>query len=399
MNYLELAKYQIRKKANILSVIIITIALCFIFVLSTYKESVNNRLLYDNKYNIANRTLDIINNEIPKEEMLEKLKDLDHVVDIGYSAYYNDFLKIDEFKTDIFTGYIFFIAVDNNALPEIIEGTNFPDNDGYYMICPKSFYPGTKNDEKNYSLKDSFNINSYLNKEVHTSYVGYAAFDSNTPDKYKYDMNLKVVGIYQNSIYDSDENVCYINKKASQVIEDNIYKDVTSQYMSEDIYVIVDHPDNMDLLKKEITERGFYYTERTFIDNQYLDNVNLITTTIINFITILVFILIFLMLEKDFRDYRKYYKLMAYLGFHKSDIRKTYITSSIIKLLFCLSLAIILTILTFIIFHIILNYYPFLLGKMRLVYSFRSVLIMIGVLLLALLINVLANYKSVDFYK
>ena len=136
-----------------------------------------------------------------------------------------------------------------------------------------------------------------------------------------------------------------------------------------------------------------------FIDTSYLDNVNLITTTIINFITILVFILIFLMLEKDFRDYRKYYKLMTYLGFHKSDIRKTYITSSIIKLLFCISLAIILTIIAFIIFHIILYYRPFILGKMRLVYSFRSVLIMIGVLLLALLINVLANYKSVDFNK
>ena len=90
---------------------------------------------------------------------------------------------------------------------------------------------------------------------------------------------------------------------------------------------------------------------------------------------------------------------MAYLGFHKSDIRKTYITSSIIKLLFCISLAIILTIIAFIIFHIILYYRPFILGKMRLVYSFRSVLIMVGVLLLALLINVLANYKSVNFYK
>ena len=32
--------------------------------------------------------------------MLEKLKDLDHVVDIGYSAYYNDFLKIT--KKDFF---------------------------------------------------------------------------------------------------------------------------------------------------------------------------------------------------------------------------------------------------------------------------------------------------------
>ena len=142
---------------------------------------------------------------------------------------------------------------------------------------------------------------------------------------------------------------------------------------------------------------GLIVREMAFIDTSYLDNVNLITTTIINFITILVFILIFLMLEKDFKESKKYYRLMAYLGFHKSDIRKTYITSSIIKLLFCISLAIILTIIAFIIFHIILYYRPFILGKMRLVYSFRSVLIMIGVLLLALLINVLANYKSVDF--
>ena len=396
--YLELAKYQIRKKSNILSVIIITIALSFVFIIATYKESVNNRLLNDVNEYIYYRSFMVGSEGYNEEELMNTLYNIDHVIDVYYTNYFQAYVDINDFKTEEFNGGIELLAVGNRALPEIVEGTNFPDDDGYYLICPEDFYPTTAEENiEGLALKDRFDIKSYLNKNVYMSYTG-DAYNSSNPDKYKYDMNLKVIGLYKNSIYRPDINVCYTNKKVLTEYWDNVLTDITDyERFSDSIRVTINSAKNVDTVLKEMEDLGLIVREMAFIDTSYLDNVNLITTTIINFITILVFILIFLMLEKDFKESKKYYRLMAYLGFHKSDIRKTYITSSIIKLLFCISLAIILTIIAFIIFHIILYYRPFILGKMRLVYSFRSVLIMVGVLLLALLINVLANYKSVDF--
>ena len=384
INY-NLLKIQLRKKINIFSILVISISMCFVLILCSYKASVQ-KSINDSLNDLSFRSLSISSEKHVDQEKKSILENIEHVTNVSYEYYYRTSLKTEEFKNDKLEGSFEIISANNKTIPQIVKGTNFPDNDDYYMVCPENFYPGNFDNYANFSDKDRIDLDKYLNKQM--------IFNSNEKN-----FNIKLIGIYQNSDYNLDEYLCYVNEKTMIDIMDNYYNSIQSdQFDLENqtgFIINIDDAKNLESVKTELSQLGYNYKPIAYIAYDIIDNTVKPINKIIPTILILVFILIFILLEKDFKEDKKFYKLLSYLGYNNKYVIKIYTISSILKLLFCLFLSILLTSVGYIIFLIILKYHPFIFGKYRLILDIKSIIYIIGVLMLTLLLSIILNKRDV----
>ena len=140
INYLKLTFFQLRKKSNIINAILVSLAILVVIGSNSYKKMYNNFQLNDSKNYLATYMLQVDKREdLTNEENYNTLKNIENVTNISYMYEFSDVIHSDLFKTDKFSGDIQIYNSSNESLPEIVKGTNFPDNDGYYMVCPINF--------------------------------------------------------------------------------------------------------------------------------------------------------------------------------------------------------------------------------------------------------------------
>ena len=398
--YFNLAQFELRKKSNIFSIIMISLAICFVVVLCSYKKTQDNYYTNDVFNGYYYRLLNVEKKDKNKEEAIKELKRLAHVTNAIYSPFFQNGAASNNLKNDRLNGGVWFIASNNESLPQIISGTNFPDDENYYMICPKNFFPGNTEEMTNIKTSDTFPISSYLNQIFSFDYYGKMY---NGTSAYKYKIDIKLVGIYENNKYFTDEDTCYVNEKTLKDFVINVYKDDIDEKTGKNnltyqtgITIVIDDYRNLESVKQELEKLGYDYSPMAFLDfaniNSMYSNIN----AILIFIVILMFLLIFLLLEKDFKENREYYQLLHYLGYYKKEIRKVYVLASVIKLFFCLFMGIIISLFLLLVVFFFLQHYPYLLGKINFEYSFVSVLFVILSLIISLLVNVLLNIKVVN---
>ena len=309
---------------------------------------------------------------------------------------YSSVISSDLFKTDKFKGDIQIYNSSNESLPEIVKGTNFPDDDGYYMVCPVNFYPESLTNIKYYSKKDNLDLTPFLGNEI-TFHYNALLYSVNPDDKYKFTIPIKLVGLYKNADNYYDESECYVNRKTIHDITKNEYSDLQEDYTYQ-----VTHPvyalnltsfENLETVEKKLERLGFNYNRMFYFDENETQKINNTADLVCNIAIVIIFIFIFLIFQKDYYEDKEYYKQLNVIGFNSTEIRSVYCTYLFIKTFVYLLSALIITILFIVIIKVITNNYPFILSKLRVLYSFDGISAVLLIFAFNLLLCLVINHR------
>ena len=392
INYLKLTFFQLRKKSNIINAILVSLAILVVIGSNSYKKMYNNFQLNDSKNYLATYMLQVDKREdLTNEENYNTLKNIENVTNISYMYEFSDVIHSDLFKTDKFSGDIQIYNSSNESLPEIVKGTNFPDNDGYYMVCPINFYPESLNNIKYYSKKDNFNLDSYLGKEIVFDYNGYM-FSRNLDDKYKFEIPIKLVGLYKNANNYYDESECYVNKKTIHDITKNEYTDLEEDYVyqiNHPVYALnVSSYEEVEKVEMSLEKSGYNYNRMFYFDENETQQINNTADLVYNIAIVIIFIFIFLVFQKDYYEDKEYYRQLNVLGFNLKEIKIIYFISLLIKVFVYFLFVLVITIISMLVIKILTINYPFILSKLRVLYSFDG----IASVILIFIFNVLLSF-------
>lgn len=372
----DLVRFQLRKKTNILSILIIGIAMSITIINYVNNESEKNMYENDVFDALEYRTLRVGKENDDNSNYIDELEKKEHINIASYSFEYFGFgVTVDEFNKGKLTGEFRIIPANNDSLPKIVDGTNFPDDDNYYMICPENFYPVSA-ELKNFSIFDKLNISKYIGKEISARYIGMRYFNYNDPTNVFY-TRLKVIGTYKNNDYNIDEYTCYVNKKAMHKMVLNQYIDDEENYelqKSQGFVIEIDSKDNIDIVTKELESEGYYVEPTVYFDEEGLKEIQNQTNKISIPLIIIVVVLIVIILEKDYLENKDYYRELNILGYNKGNIRKVYLLSNFIKILLCIILGIILSSVICGLAYLLLKIYPFMMFKYRVVIPYGDII-------------------------
>ena len=143
----------LREKRKVIYFGVILLFVILSLSLFVYRFNTNKMMEYSIENNIGFNTLaffpKILNenvSEVTKEELNEMIesdiidiKNLEHVVDVYRSGYY-DFVAISDFKNDFLDGTLTLIRGNENTLPDIVAGRSFNSDESGVAICPVHFF-------------------------------------------------------------------------------------------------------------------------------------------------------------------------------------------------------------------------------------------------------------------
>lgn len=421
-------KFQIRKKSTIVYGVMIALVFILVLFFSSYSKSAINFLnsdIYDsrdyNEFVIKGKgncggdevvihpdgTIegsledDKENTQDVKDEYLittledaDKLKEelykIDHVANILNIFAYWDVISSDEFKGNGLDGNVEIYAANNKSLPEIVYGTNFPDEDGNYMICPENFYPTSDIYSNNYITSFSkINIKKYLNKKVKFNYLSRW----NTQ---KFDIEFEIVGFYKNNKTHYDEDSCYIPNNAFKRMAKNIWVDdvdketgISNIYIQTILFLQVDEAKNVEFVKKELDNMNVCYLPTTVVEPSSIINVQNNMEKYVKVTFLLLVITLIIIFRIQFENDIKKYRLLSYLGYKKSQI----VIINTFSILIQFVLSIIISLIVLLAFGLLANYildiFPFLFNKWRVIVDFNSVMYIPFMILISMIISVL----------
>lgn len=395
--------FQLRNKMTLYNIIFLTTMTLLMIFLFTYKETIKNYLdvdIYNSTFTkfFANKITEDNHTWTTKEldNMQQEIKEIPHVKFMTYQYAFGTTFQIPEFTNSTLNGYITGYAASNDTLPEIVKGTNFPDDNGNYLICPENFYPTSVYLDKNKLTKeDKVNIDAYLNKKITLDFDTFKGVHQNT--------EFELIGLYKNDKNNFDEDVCYINRSSMIEIGKKLYEGDIDEVSGENtineqtqIFVQIDSFENTEFVKKELQNLGYVVDDAFYFD---ATNLNKITKKLDIFIgmSIICIIIIEILLFNNFKiENENNFNLLYVLGYKKKNILFTYIFSNLIQIITSLIISLILLLLALIIIHIILSIHPFIFSKYRICLNFSSALIIIGITIFSSLINYFTIRKKIN---
>ena len=397
MNIYLAFKYLYRNKRRKITLIIVIVLLVLCVMVNSYRESIINYLNYAMYKSIDGKILSVSSYEYRSEEERKKVLAVDHVQEVFFAN--GSFTKIlnTEFKTEISNGDINAHVASNNTLPKIINGTNFPDSENNYLICPEKFYPIVSLDkQKSISTKDFIDLSDYLNKKITFKYFApYAKEVGNYVN-----MDFILIGLYENNEYDLDYATCYTQENSiyqifygqeTLGIEDfGIENEISLQ---KGFFVQVDDKRNVSKVIEALTALKYEVEPVIQLDEVYIKNLNESITFFSVLILILSLIMILVLLKKDFIENKKYYKLLKCLGYRSKDIQKIEFFSGLLNVSAGFIITIILAFFVKIFLLVVTYFRPFIFNKMKILISFKEVGLIYLCILLILIFRTLI-YKD-----
>ncbi len=345
--YLAL-RYQFRYKSNIFISIIIGIVMFITIVIATYNSSAIDYM--NNDYSYYYKLLVIGNNDEDYDKVIDELSSIEHVnMAIRYEMH-RSLQHHSALERENLDGNIEIFFANNETLPEIVAGTNFPDDDGNYLICPENFYPyGNWEDLKYMSITSKIDTEDYLNQTFTFNYISHNGTN-------KFSIEFKVIGLYKNSDYDYDENVCYTKENSLNEIIVNEYSDdfdddgINRLTYNKDIIIAIDDIENIEYVKNELTNLGYSYRGMISTDYTYFNEITNETNRITIIICSLLLAFMVIVFQKKFNSEKEQYQLKLYLGYKKKDIKAIYFLSNLFNLIISslIAIAISLYLITFI---------------------------------------------------
>lgn len=397
--YLSL-KYFFKNKRMFISFIIIGLILTLTIIITCYNSSAKN--YYEKGYLYQFRAFNDLRVEpqygveYPTEKQIEaersKIQSIDHIT--GVYRLYTGFIHLTvlDFQKEGNDGFITLYAANDKTLPELVKGEVFPDNDGYYLVCPDNFYPTQIELDKNIiTEKNRIDFTDKVGKNIEISY-------KNSSGKKTNKMSLKLTGIYKNDDYVMDEYTCYTTEKVIDELYFNQYdnreKDLSyTEYKS--YYVHVDKLENVDKVKKELEKKGYHVEKVGEVETSYFDEIEKETMFWLVIVYIIAIIFLIIMLTKQFNHDEKYYKLLYCLGYQKKDITIINFVSSILRLLISLLIAFIGTGISILIINKQVQVKPFLFNKWDIVIDYKPLLILLGIIVFICIISTIISVNSI----
>lgn len=397
----EILKYSIksiyRKKRNVISCLTIGLLISMTILIGTYYKSMNNfiekdlkndfyytTLLIHQKYNLESekKDLKLIRGEIEK---------VDGVIGVFSATSRYNGITMKSLKNNEISGNTELYAANNKTLPKIVKGTNFPDYENNYIICPENFYPN----DMNYSnlTKDKFiNIESLLNKKITFEYQN---FDTNK----KLNVEYKLIGLYENSSTVMDEGICFVTEKSLF----DIYikqREGLKDFKIEDqrgFFVQVSDVNKLDNVTKNLENAGYSVRPTTYIDysifEQSFEKVNKISIVLYFFI----FLLLLLITFKLFKDNKYNYNTLYKIGHKKRTIQKINFTTNVIFIFTSHIISIAFSILINITLKIIIDYKPLIFNKRTLLMDYNTLpFIFAMTILTVIIISIICNMKIIE---
>lgn len=387
-------RYQFRRKSNIFIALIIGIVMFINIMLGTYNISAINYMNSDDSYyyRLLSIFIDMENSNKNLNDIRKDLENINHVNNVSLFITHRTMLHSNELENNNMDGTIELFSANNNTLPEIVKGTDFPDNEGNYIICPENFYPTSNLEDLKYmSKRDKFNIEDYLNKNITFEYK--SNFETN-----EYTIDFKLIGLYKNSLYDNDESVCYTLEKSISEIITNEYSDdidiennVNNLEYQNDFVIEIDDVTNKKLVEEELIDLGYYYESMISVVPEYFENITNKTNMITIIVSILLLIFIVIVLQKKFNDELDQYRLKICLGYKKKDIKFIYIFSNVFSLIIACIIAFLITLILMLAFKLVIYEYPFIFNKWQIVTNYYPVLIVLLAALIATIISSIIN--------
>lgn len=315
---------------------------------------------------------------------------------------FQNILYSNELITNNLDGSIQVLSANNDMLPPITKGTNFPQdsiNDIAYMICPENFYPTNLMDLNKLSINDKIKDDLYLNKELTFHYTS-------NYEKYNFQKKFKIIGTYQNNKNHFDENICFVEQKVLSEIALNQYLDdfdkTTNQnniILQDGIVIYVDEIENIDSVQKFLVNNGYVVNPMTTIDENYFNEIkkNCMIYIVIAFIVVIVFL--FIVFEKQYEEDKSKYKLLRFLGYNIKDIFSIMLIGNIAISIFTILTAIFITSLLIIIPIILFLKFPFILNKWAISYDPKYIIFLILILIVFNLLFLIMKWKREKFDK
>ena len=340
------------KRKNIYTSIIL---LFVILSLSLFvcRFNTNKMMKYSIENNIGFKTLiflprssNVNTDEVTKEELNEMIesdiidtKDLDHVVDVYRSGYY-DFVAISDFKNDFLDGTLTLIRGNENTLPDIVAGRSFNSDESGVAICPVHFYPNFEPRQ----IEKEYVINGYdlINKSFN---ITYGISDENTEG---YTKTFKIVGLYDSSKRFNDNGTCYISEKDIVEIVNN-ENNATSKNNSmlnsgiPVLYAVVDDKENINDVKEQMEEMNFSNIEiASVIDTDMVDTIYMSFIFVFVIILITVIIIIPAYTKWRLKSEEKNIGILRVCGYTEKDVCRVYLLKILMQyiILYCVGLLI-----------------------------------------------------------
>ena len=340
------------KRKNIYTSIILLFVILSLS-LFVYRFNTNKMMKYSIENNIGFKTLiflprssNVNTDEVTKEELNEMIesdiidtKDLDHVVDVYRSGYY-DFVAISDFKNDFLDGTLTLIRGNENTLPDIVAGRSFNSDESGVAICPVHFYPNFEPRQ----IKKEYVINGYdlINKSFN---ITYGISDENTEG---YTKTFKIVGLYDSSKRFNDNGTCYISEKDIVEIVNN-ENNATSKNNSmlnsgiPVLYAVVDDKENINDVKEQMEEMNFSNIEiASVIDTDMVDTIYMSFIFVFVIILITVIIIIPAYTKWRLKSEERNIGILRVCGYTEKDVCRVYLLKILMQyiILYCVGLLI-----------------------------------------------------------
>lgn len=388
-----------RKKSTILTFILIGISMSLILILSSYYATSYNGYYGEIRENIYYNTYWITtdNKENSISNMKKVLGSIEHIVGIFPEHLWINGGTIEEFKKNAkIDGRINLQVANNQTLPEIVKGSNFPRKGENYIICPQNFIPTGGALEK-YSRFDILDLKEYLGKKINLKYMNFLT------DKEDLEIDFELVGLYKNSNSLADENICYVKEETlhNMYLKQNNISSENNEMINLSFYIQIDKYENKEQVKKKLENYGYKVESITEIAYEDFDKISS-NIAIINIgLNALIFGLLFLSLLKHLYDNLKYYNLLYCLGYSKINICFINTISNFILIIMSSIITLFISIFLSKIFDIILYFKPLIFSKFEVIIDYSPILYMIpSILLIALIVSLLGYVKlNVDEVK
>lgn len=400
-NYLILIlKKIIRDFKSRLVILLIALILLLGTIVSINEKTTEEMLSKETYSKYHNRLYQLVKKE-SYETKKKDIKGIPHIITILHE--YNiasEYLSSEEFKTPNTDHTIQAYTADNLSLPKIKYGTNFPDKQGFYMVCPINMYPNSNLSSNNINFKitnkDRIDMQQYLNKTIQFQFENV-----NNMNIKKESIDIKIVGLYEvdkNSLYD---NTCYINENTKKYIYDTLNNDLPSYIEKsnpEAAVIIIDDIKNLEEVEKNLNKLGYRLDPYVIIDNSFLEETKKINKTYSLILSIICVFLLFLILFKDTKNTLKYNKLLKYLGAKDNHLYLTNLIHNILIILLAFILSLILSFIYRGLLNIIIYFRPFLFSKNEIIFSITYlfkifITIFISTIIISILNNVYIKYK------
>ena len=324
-------------------ILVLVCVLCTVLTASTLLvfDTINNYFSNNFKKNISYRTLIVQ----AKEDEIGKI---DHVI-ASYNARYDSFGAYFSLDGSQRIGTILLKPVIVPKGIDIIYGQNLSNS--FDAICPMNLYLGnTSNLNINISKEDIINVKSLIGKTFEIEYNSIKLDSYGVPHSDKtFSQIFNVVGIYKNSNAMEDANICYVS------LDDVKYmKEVEGDFGDSTSFIVVDDIKNINHVREELANRGYASDFKVILDSDFILSLVLICVLITVIFTITSSLIQVLYIKKRITDDTHNIGLLRSFGYTASDVKKKYLTESLLYIIMPYIIGnIIFIILTMIINHFI----------------------------------------------